>query len=68
VQQRIALAGGPVIKPHRQQPLAVDMLDTAMATAGPHMLVQVGHRLSQPSMMRFEHRPAGHRVAKAVQD
>jgi hypothetical protein len=32
------------------------------------VLVQVANRLSQPGMMRLEHRPAGRRIPQAVQD
>jgi hypothetical protein len=39
-----------------------------MAAPGPQVLVQVGDRLGQPSMMRSQHRPAGSWVAKAVED
>jgi hypothetical protein len=39
-----------------------------VAAAGPQVLVQVGDRLGQPSMMRRQDRPAGSRVTQAVQD
>jgi hypothetical protein len=68
VQQRIALPGRPVVKPDRQQALSGHVLDTAMATAGPQVLVQIADRLRQPSMMRCQHGPAGGRIAQAVQD
>jgi hypothetical protein len=51
-----------------QQPLAGHVLDAAMSAAGAHMLVQVGDRLGQPRVMRPEDRPAGRRIAQAVQD
>ena len=51
VQQRVALPGGPVVEPDRQQPLSGHVLDTAVAAAGPQVLVQVGDRLGQPGVM-----------------
>jgi hypothetical protein len=57
-----------MVEPDGQQPLSGHLLDTAVAPAGTHMPVQVGHRLGQPSMMRLEHRPAGRRVTHAIQD
>jgi hypothetical protein len=68
VQQRIALPGRPVVVAHRQHPLSGHVLDTAMAAAGAHMLVQIADRLGQPSMMRLEHRSSGRRVTQAVED
>jgi hypothetical protein len=68
VHQRIPLPGRPVVEPDRRQALAGHMLDTAMATPGPQVLVQIGHRLGQHGVMSLEHRPAGHRVAQAVED
>ena len=41
-----------MVEPDRQQPLAGHVLDTAMAAAGPQMVVQVGHGLGQPSTAR----------------
>jgi hypothetical protein len=68
VQQRVALPGRPVVEPDRQQPLPLEMLDTAVAAAGSQVSVQVGNRLGQPGVMRLEHRPAGGRIPEAVQD
>jgi hypothetical protein len=59
VQQRVALARCPVVEADRQHPLSGHMLDTAVAPAGPQMLVQVGDRLRQPGVMGGQHRPAG---------
>jgi hypothetical protein len=49
-------------------PLAGHVLDTAVTPAGPQVSVQVADRLGQPSMMRGQHRPAGRRIAEAVED
>jgi hypothetical protein len=68
VQQRVTLPGCPVIEPDGQHPPTVDMLDTAMAAAGPKMSVQVGDRLPDTSVMRGQHRPAGHRITERVED
>jgi hypothetical protein len=68
VQQRVALPGGPVVEPDRQHPLSGHMLDTAMAAAGPQVLVQIGDRLSQPRVMRGQHRSSGGRVTQPIQD
>ena len=68
MQQRIAFSGRPVVEADRQQPLSGHMLDTAMATAGPQVLIQVGNGLGQPGMMGGEHRPAGGRIPQAVED
>jgi hypothetical protein len=68
VQQRIAFSGRPVVEPNGQHPLSGHMLDTAMAAAGPQVSVQIGDRLAQPGMMGLEHRPAGGRIPKAVED
>ena len=68
VQQRIALSGGPVVEPDRQQPLSGHVLDTTMAATGAQVLVQVGDRLGQPGMMGGQHRPAGRRIPEAVED
>jgi hypothetical protein len=68
VQQRITFSGRPVVEADRQHPLSGHMLDTAMAAAGPHMLVQVAGRLGQPGVMGGQDRLAGGRVAEAVED
>jgi hypothetical protein len=68
VQQRITFSGGPVVEPDRQQPLSGHMLDTAMATAGPQVVVQVGGRLADAGVMGRQHRPAGRRIPQAVED
>jgi hypothetical protein len=57
-----------VVEPDRQHALSGHVLDTAVAAAGSQVLVQVGHRLSQPGMVGGQHRPAGGRVAQAVED
>jgi hypothetical protein len=58
VQQWIALAGRAVVEPDRQQPLSGHVLDTAVAAAGPKMLVQVGDRLADTGVVGSQHRPA----------
>jgi hypothetical protein len=68
VQQRVALAGCPVVEPDGQQPLAGHMLDTTVAAASTQVLIQVGDRLGQPSVMGGQHRPAGGWVTEAVED
>jgi len=68
VQQRVAFAGCPVVEPDRQQPLSGHVLDTAMATAGPQMLVQVGDGLGQPGVMGSRYRSSSGRVTQAVED
>jgi hypothetical protein len=68
VQQRITLARCPVVEPDRQQPLSGHVLDTPVATAGAQVLVQVGDRLGQPSMMGSQHRATSRGAAEAVQD
>jgi hypothetical protein len=68
VQQRIAFSGRPVVEPDRQHPLSGHVLDTTVAAAGPQVLVQVGYRLGQPTMMGLEHGPAGGWVTEAIQD
>jgi hypothetical protein len=57
-----------VVEGDRQQPLAGHLLDTAMATAGPQVSVQVADRLGQPGMMCRQHRPARGRVPQPVED
>jgi hypothetical protein len=57
-----------VVEADRQQPLSGHVLDTAMSATGPQVSVEVGDRLGQASMMRRQHRPAGHRVAQAIED
>jgi hypothetical protein len=68
MQQRVAVSGGPVVEADREQPLAGHVLVSAMAAAGAQVLVQIGHRLGQPTMMGLEHRPAGGWVTEAVED
>jgi len=68
VQQRVTVPGCPVVEADRQQPLSGHVLDTAMATTGPQVLVQVGDRLGQPGMMGGQHGLAGRWVAQAVED
>jgi hypothetical protein len=53
VHQRIAFSGRPMVKPDRQHSLSGHMLDTAVSAAGSHMLIQIGDRLGQPSVMRL---------------
>jgi hypothetical protein len=57
-----------VVKPNRQQTLSGHMLDTTVTAAGPHVLVQVADHLGHPEMMGGQHRPAGGRIAQAVED
>jgi hypothetical protein len=68
VQQRITLAGGPVVEPDSQQPLSGHVLDTAVATTGAQVLVQVADRLGQSHVVSGQHRPTSGRVAQAVED
>jgi hypothetical protein len=68
MQERVALSGGPVVEPDGQQPLAGHVLDTAVATAGAQVSVQVGDRLGQPGMMSGQHRPSNGRLPQAVED
>jgi hypothetical protein len=57
-----------VVEPDRQHPVSGHVLDTAMSAAGPQVLVQVGDRLRQPSVMGGQHRSAGRWVTQAVED
>src|SRR4029453_14428682 len=57
-----------MVEPDRHQPPSGHMLDTAMATAGPQVSVQVGDRLADTSVVGGQHRLAGGRVTKAVED
>jgi hypothetical protein len=57
-----------MVEADRQQPLSGHMLDTAVAAAGPELLVQVGDRLGQPSMMGGQDRPASGRIPQAVEN
>jgi hypothetical protein len=68
VQQRIPLPGCPLVEPHRQQPLSGHMLVSAVATASAQMSVQIGNRLGHPRMVGVQDRPAGRRIAQAIQD
>ena len=68
VQQRVTFSGGPVVEPHRHQPLSGHVLMSAMTAAGPQVSVQVGGRLADTSMVGVQHRPAGGRVTEAVED
>jgi hypothetical protein len=68
VQQRVAFAAGAVVEPDRQQPLSGHMLMSAVAAAGPQVLVQVGGGLGHAGVVGSQHRPAGGRIAEAVED
>jgi hypothetical protein len=68
VQQRVAIPGCPVVEPDRQHPLSGHVLDTAVATADPQVLIQVADRLGQPGVVGGQDHPAGGRVTQAVQD
>jgi hypothetical protein len=68
MQQRVALSGRPVVEPDGQHALSGHALDTTVTTASPHILIQVGDRLSQPDVVRLEHRPASGRITQAVED
>jgi hypothetical protein len=57
-----------MIEADRQQPLSGHMLDTAVAAAGPQVLIQVADRLGQPSMMRRQHGSSGGRIPEAVEN
>ena len=57
-----------MVEPDRQQSLSVHMLDTTVAAAGAQVSAQVGDRLGDTSVMRGQHRPAGPRVAQAIED
>jgi hypothetical protein len=68
MQQRVTLPGRPVVEPDRQHSLSGHVLDTAMATTGPQVLVQVGDGLTDANVVGVQYGSAGHRVAQAVQD
>jgi len=68
VRQRVAFSGRPVIEADRQQSLSGHVLDTAMATAGPQVSVQVADRLGQPGVMGRQHGSSGGWVAEPVED
>jgi hypothetical protein len=68
VQQRVAFPRCPVVEADRQQSMSGHMLDTAMAAAGPQVLVQVASRLGQPAVMGPQHGLAGGRATEAVED
>jgi hypothetical protein len=57
-----------MVEPDRQHALTGHVLDTAMATAGPQVLVQVGHRFGQPGVVGGQHRPSSPWVTEAVED
>jgi hypothetical protein len=57
-----------VVEPNRKQSLTGHVLDTTVATAGAKVLVQVGDRLGQPSLVGSQHRSSGGWVAEAVDD
>jgi hypothetical protein len=57
-----------MVEADRQQPLTLDMLHAAVAAAGAQVLVKIGDRLGQPSVMGGQHGPSGGRVAQAVED
>ena len=57
-----------MVEADRHQPLSGHMLDTAMATTGPKVSVQVDHCLADTGVMGGKHRLAGDRVTQAVQD
>jgi hypothetical protein len=68
VQQRVTFAAGAVVEPDRQQPLSVHMLMSAMAAAGPEVVVQVGGGFGHADVVGGQHRPAGRRIPEAVED
>jgi hypothetical protein len=68
MQQRVPRPAGPVVEPDRQQSPSVHVLVAAVVTAGPQVVVQVADRLTDTSVVGAQHRPAGRRVAQAVQD
>jgi hypothetical protein len=68
MEQGITLPGRPVVEPDRQHPLSGHVLVSAVAAAGPQVSVQVPDRLGQPRMVGGQHRPAGGRVPKSVED
>ena len=51
MEQGVAFSGRPVVEPDRQHPLSGHVLVAAVTAAGPQMLVQIGDRLGQPSVM-----------------
>jgi hypothetical protein len=57
-----------MVEPHREQPVSGHVLDTAVATTGPQVLVQIRDGLGQPGVMGREHRPASGRIPEAVED
>jgi hypothetical protein len=68
MQQRVPRPAGPVVEPDRQQSPSVHVLVAAVATASPQVVVQVADRLTDTSVVGAQHRPAGRRVAQAVED
>jgi hypothetical protein len=68
VQQRVTFSGRPVVEPDRQHSLSGHVLDTAVATAGTQVLVQVADRLGQPGVMGRQHGSSGGRVAQPIED
>ena len=55
MQERVAFSGCPVVEADRQHSLSGYVLDTAMAAAGPKVIVQVADRLGQPGVMGGQH-------------
>jgi len=68
VQQGVTFSGCPVVEPDGQHPVSGHVLDTAVATTGAQVLVQVADRLSEPGVMGGQHRPSSGWVTKAVED
>ena len=57
-----------MVEPDRQHALSGHVLDTAVAAAGPKVLIQVPDRLGQPGMMGSQHRPASRWIAEPVEN
>jgi hypothetical protein len=52
-----------MVKPDGQHALPGNVLDTAVATPGADLVVQVGDRLADTGVMGRKHRPPGRWVA-----
>ena len=57
-----------MVEADRQQPLSGHVLVAAVATTSPQVSVQVDDRLPDTSVVGGQHRPAGRRLAQAVED
>jgi hypothetical protein len=57
-----------MVEADRQQPLSGHVLDAGVAAAGADVVVQVGDRLADTGVVGGQDRPAGGRIAEAVED